>query len=180
MEPNQAENQEQTPEKEAPRNRRPPVPPWYYMAFHLRMLGLTYEKIAEKVGHHEDHVRKLFAKGGALETMWKEYRDETARANAEEAMTIILGHLPNIARAMVAEAQTLGMSATVNRKMAFELARLSENASPASPETVKDIMELLHDAPEKADQGDAPQVAAGPDAALPEVVAEVHPLGQAD
>ena len=47
------------------------VPTKYYDMFTYRLMGLTYEQIAEKTGYSAPWVRALFAKGGVLYELWR-------------------------------------------------------------------------------------------------------------
>ena len=86
-----------------------PVPLWYYDAFGLRIMGLTLEQIAERTGKSHSHVRSLFASKGRIYKFWREYVESRKKDAHEEILDMIWGHLPDVIRARIVHAKTLGM-----------------------------------------------------------------------
>ncbi len=97
------------------------VPTKYYDMFMYRLMGLTYEQIAEKTGYSHSWVRALFAKGGVLYEFWQQWL-ETAKENSlEEATTMAFGHLPDIMRTRIMQAKSLGAGAVESTKIILGL-----------------------------------------------------------
>lgn len=97
------------------------VPAKYYDIFGLRILGLTYKQIAEKIGYSEQHIRRLFAKGGMLYSFWEQWLDVAKEDSIDEAINMMFGHLPDIVRANILDAKmTNSPVAVAARKMIFE------------------------------------------------------------
>lgn len=96
------------------------VPAKYYEIFALRMLGLTYEQIAEKTKYTADHIRHLFARGGVLHDFWRNWVEDFKKENVDEAMDMMFGHLPDIVRANILHAKSQALGAVLARKMLFE------------------------------------------------------------
>jgi hypothetical protein len=93
----------------------------YYQMFQLRLMGLTYPQIAGKTGYSEDHVKHIFAKGGVLYELWQEWKRAAKENSLEEALDLMFGHLPDIARANVVDAkQTNSPVGIAARKMIFD------------------------------------------------------------
>lgn len=81
------------------------LPAWYYEAFGYKMAGLNYAQIAEKCGYSHVRVRTIFARGGALYDLYREWV-ETKKADAiEESVDMMFSHLPDTIRMMVLRAK---------------------------------------------------------------------------
>jgi len=97
------------------------LPAWYYDAFALKIMGLTYAQIGAKLKHHEDTVKKLFARSGPMFEFWREYVENHKKNNLEEVMDMFWGHLPDIAKAAIVTAKSLNMTGVVQRDKIFDL-----------------------------------------------------------
>lgn len=86
-----------------------PVPFWYYEAFGLRIMGLTYDQIAEKVQKNPVYVRELFSHKGRIYKFWREFAENRQKEAHEEILDMIWGHLPDVIRARIVHAKSLGM-----------------------------------------------------------------------
>lgn len=87
------------------------VPIAYFDIFSLRLLGMTYTEIADKTGYSESHVRRLFAKNGAMHDIWESYRKEAKEGGIDDAITMMFGNLPDITRALIERAKGSGRGA---------------------------------------------------------------------
>lgn len=96
------------------------VPAKYYDVFALRILGLTYEQIAEKTNYSPDRIRHLFARGGVLYKFWRSWVEDFKKESVDEALDMMFGHLPDIVRANILHAKSQAMGAVLARKMLFE------------------------------------------------------------
>lgn len=97
------------------------VPIKYYEMFALRVLGLTYAQIAEKVGFSEGWVRQLFMNSGVLGQLWKSWVEKAKGDSVEEALTMAFGHLPDAMRSNIFDAKQVGTPVAVaSRKMLFD------------------------------------------------------------
>jgi len=97
------------------------VPTKYYDMFTYRLMGLTYEQIAEKTGYSPSWVRALFAKGGVLYELWREWLEAAKENSVDEALTMVFGHLPDIMRTRILQAKSLGAGAVESTKLIFGL-----------------------------------------------------------
>lgn len=84
------------------------LPSWYYDAFALRLAGLTYDKISEKLQKHPAYVRSIFAKGGKLYDFWRSYVENEKDERIQESLDMMHGHLPDVIRAMIIRAEKNG------------------------------------------------------------------------
>lgn len=104
-------------------NSKSVIPAWYFIAFGLRMKGLTFAQIAEYVRKHPDYVRSLFARSGAMYEYWREHANEEQKDNTEAAMDMIFGHLPEYTRAAIVVAKnTTSMIGVAQRDRLFDYA----------------------------------------------------------
>jgi hypothetical protein len=93
------------------------VPMAYYDMFALRILGATYEQIAEKTGYNPSYVRRLFCSGGTLHELYRNWVENKKKENLIEVYDIILGNLPDIIRARAIHAKTLAKGAVESSKL---------------------------------------------------------------
>lgn len=77
------------------------VPVWYFQAFGLKIMGLTYETIARECGKSVSAVEKLFYSKGFMYNYWQEWSKERKDRNSADAMDMIFGHLPEYTRAAI-------------------------------------------------------------------------------
>ena len=77
------------------------VPIIYFDMFSFRVLGKTYAEIAVKTGYSESHVRRLFAKDGAMHEIWLHFQQKAKDSGIDEAYTMMFGNLPDIVRNLV-------------------------------------------------------------------------------
>lgn len=87
------------------------VPIAYFDIFSLRLLGMTYAEISAKTGYSESHVRRLFAKNGAMHEIWQSYQQEAKESGIDDAITMMFGNLPDITRALIETAKGNGRGA---------------------------------------------------------------------
>lgn len=80
------------------------VPAWYWDAFALRFMGLTYPQIAEKTQKSLSSVRHIFAKSGAMYKYWRDYVEVRKSESVEEGVDMLYGHLPNAMRKLITHA----------------------------------------------------------------------------
>lgn len=120
------------------------VKAWHMVAFGLRMQGLTYKAIAQRVGYSEDRIKVLFSKQGSLFQTWQIYRKEKLAEIFEEVTEILYGNLPDTARALVLEARKAGMDGNVARKihLDFTLGRLGLQPERATASTLHELAKL--------------------------------------
>ncbi len=81
------------------------VPSWYYEAFALKIRGVNYQNIADKVGKSVDTVKHIFAKSGKMYHFWREYVEATKSQNVEESLDMLFAHLPDAIRMHVVAGQ---------------------------------------------------------------------------
>lgn len=93
------------------------VPMAYYDMFALRILGATYEQIAEKTGYNPSYVRRLFCSGGTLHELYRNWVENKKKENLVEVYDIIVGNLPDIIRARAIHAKTLAKGAVESSKL---------------------------------------------------------------
>jgi hypothetical protein len=93
------------------------VPMAYYDMFALRILGATYEQIAEKTSYNPSYVRRLFCSGGSLHELYRNWVENKKKENIVEVYDIILGNLPDIIRARAIHAKTLAKGAVESSKL---------------------------------------------------------------
>ena len=110
------------------------VPAAYFRMFNLRLLGLTYAQIADKTGYSEAHVRRLFAKGGALYDLWLEFQKSAFEEGVQESVTMMYGHLPDITRALIMQAKSMQPGAVKAMEMIFNYT-LDKTAEKINPQT---------------------------------------------
>lgn len=82
------------------------VPVVYFDIFSLRLLGMTYAEIAAKTGYSESHIRRLFAKNGAMHEIWQSYRQEAKESGIEDAIMMMFGNLPDVTRTLIDTAKS--------------------------------------------------------------------------
>jgi 2-iminoacetate synthase ThiH len=95
------------------------VPATYFRMFNLRLLGLTYAQIAEKTGYLEAHIRRLFAKDGALYNLRLDLQKDAFEEGVEDDITMMFGHLPDITRALIMQAKNMQPGAVKAAEMIF-------------------------------------------------------------
>lgn len=104
-----------------PNDTKSLVPAKYYEIFALKILGLTYDKIAQRTGYSESHIKLLFSSKGVLNKLWQSWCENAKKDNVDEALTMMFGHLPDIVRANIIDAKsTDSMVGIAARKMLFE------------------------------------------------------------
>lgn len=96
------------------------VPTKYYDMFTYRLMGLTYEQIAEKTGYTPQWVRELFAKGGRLYSLWQQWLKTAKESSVDDVFTMMFGHLPDITRMRIMEAKSLGANAIASTKIIYK------------------------------------------------------------
>ncbi len=97
------------------------VPMAYYEMFAYRMAGLTYKQIAEKTKYTEDWVRHIFAKGGALNELYRNFLQRAKEESVDEAMDMMFAHLPDIVKMRIKQAKNgTDAGAVVSSKMIMD------------------------------------------------------------
>jgi len=98
-------------------NTKAVVPAIYYDMFALRILGATFEQIADRTNRSPDTVRHLFCAGGSLYQLYRDWVDNKKKENLVEVYDIILGNLPDIVRARAIHAKTLAKGSVESSKL---------------------------------------------------------------
>lgn len=112
-----------------PNSTKALLPAAYYEMFGYKMVGLTYEQIAERTGYSRQSVKNLFAKTGVLYKFWRAWVEEYRREVVEGAIDTEFGHLEQIVKANVLDAEMRdSMVAIVARKMIFDRAFGKDNS----------------------------------------------------
>lgn len=79
---------------------------WKYLkVLVLRAQGLKYREIAEEVGVTETSVQRWFMRGGKLHGAFSRFNELAKQQSSDDVWTIIMGNLPDIARALVQTAK---------------------------------------------------------------------------
>ena len=99
---------------------------------------MTYSQIAEKTGYSEAHVRRLFAKGGALYGLWLDFQKDAFEEGVHESVTMMFGHLPDITRALIMQAKSMQPGAVRAAEMIFNY---TLDKSPESPALLNETEE---------------------------------------
>jgi hypothetical protein len=86
-------------------NLTKPLPAWYFEAFALRVRGLTYKSIAERLKKNESYVRQLFMKTGPLYEYYRDYVTNHKQEEVEQALDMMFGHLTDVVRLDIIAAQ---------------------------------------------------------------------------
>lgn len=123
-----------------------PVPAAYYEMFALRIQGWDYKEIAIETGYSYDRVKHIFAKGGVLYDLYRDWVKNRKLDRVEEAVDLAFEHLPDIMRANIKHAMTPYEGAPMARKMIFDLTlgdMLKRNDSKEVEETHGSISELI-------------------------------------
>jgi hypothetical protein len=122
------------------------VPIIYFDMFSLRLLGWTYAQIAAKTGYSESHVRRLFAKDGAMHEIWLDFQQKAKESGIDEAYTMMFGNLPDIIRNLIEIAKTPDRSAIEASKMilSYTMGKPPEkvNLQVQQPETLADMIKF--------------------------------------
>lgn len=103
------------------------VPSVYYEMLYLRFMGLTYDQIAKKTNYSHSRVRALFAKNGVLHDLYREWLETAKKNSMEEALDMMFAHLPDIIRARIMHAESMGMGSN-------EAAKIILNYTLGNPE----------------------------------------------
>lgn len=82
------------------------VPRVYFDMLAYRMAGLTYKQIAEKTNYSEWRVEHIFAKGGLLHDLYKNYLQVAKENSVDEAIDMMFAHLPDITKKLIMHAKT--------------------------------------------------------------------------
>lgn len=69
------------------------------------VMGFKYEDIAEKTGYSYQYIRRLFAKGGKLRGIADNFREVAHKESVNEAVNVLFGNLPDIARSLAQTAK---------------------------------------------------------------------------
>lgn len=117
------------------------VPAAYFKMFSLRLLGYTYAQIADKTGYSEAHVRRLFAKGGVLHSMWQDFQQTATEEAKDDSITMMYGHLPDITRALIMQAKSMGPGAIRAAEIIFSYT-LGKPKSYFNPEAETEELSL--------------------------------------
>ena len=96
------------------------IPIVYFQIFTLRLVGFRYEEIASRVGYTAQYIRLLFSKGHILNELWLDWVKDAKANCVDEALTIMIGNLPDITRARVQHAKGNDPGAVVSSKIIFE------------------------------------------------------------
>lgn len=112
------------------------VPITYFDIFSLRLLGMTYSEIAAKTNYSESHIRRLFAKGGAMRQLWEKFEQEVKDSRIEESQSMMFGNLPDVMRTLIATAKGKGQGAIEASKviLAYTLGRPPEKVNSETQE----------------------------------------------
>lgn len=81
------------------------MPTWYYDAFKLRVMGLTYKAIATRLDKNEDWIRKLFSKNGQLYQHYRDWVQENKSDEMDLVNDMLFSHLPDSIRRLIGHAK---------------------------------------------------------------------------
>lgn len=97
------------------------LPAVYYDMFAMRIAGAEYKQIAEQTGYSYSHVRTLFSKNGKIYDFWQKWVQEKKAENVQQALDTMFGHLPDVVKANITHALTIGKEGSVMaRKILFD------------------------------------------------------------
>ena len=116
------------------------VPVWYYEAFGLKIKGVSYPNIAKTLGKSLSSVKQIFYSKGKMYRFYREYAEAQKAENVEDALDMMMAHIPDVLRMEIVAAQDHGenpMVAMLSRHKIMDYAlgkpedRLKINASIA-------------------------------------------------
>lgn len=128
------------PEKPAQGSTKKIVPVVYYEMLAYRLQGFTYREIASMVDYHEDRVRHLFAKGGVLNGLWRDWVTTHRNEVVDNALVELYEELPEIMRVTALVAKSRGPDGTAARKQIQDML-LGDTRRPVTAGTDNSISE---------------------------------------
>lgn len=128
------------PEKPAQGGTKKIVPVVYYEMLAYRLQGFTYREIAKMVDYHEDRVRHLFAKGGVLNGLWRDWVTTHRNEVVDNALLELYEELPEIMRVTALVAKGRGPDGTAARKQIQDML-LGETRRPVAAGSDNSISE---------------------------------------